>query len=282
MSDERRTTRSVSAASEQPAATSVFEDQTAENDLNFEDFVKRSFQILGSKLDTLIAGQAALETKVNKLETKVNSNTTEISEVVKTIDFESENIKDNSKQIQDLKCQLQHREAELNKAKVTISTMASDLNSLERYTRSFNFRILGMPETVDENCVLSVQKILKDHFGITNSVIENAHRVGISKGGKPRQMIARFYSRATRRAIMTSAREKLQHSGLRFVDDLTKVDLEEKQQLKSLMDKLYRENKRPRFVNGRLYAEGKVVSREVINSFLETTPGAASSHEGEV
>ena len=85
--------------------------------------------------------------------------------------------------------------------------METDLNSLERYTRSFNFRILGLPERKDENCVDSVHQILKDKFGIATTVIENAHRVGLSRDDKLRQMIARFYSRATRRAVMTSARE---------------------------------------------------------------------------
>ena len=93
---------------------------------------------------------------------------------------------------------------------------------------------------------------------------------------KPRQMIARFYSRATRTDAMISSRERLGNTGLRFVDDLTQKDLEEKRRIKHLMDKLFAEKKRPRFVNGRLYAEGRAVSRETINSFLATLPATAS------
>ena len=36
------------------------------------------------------------------------------------------------------------------------------------------------------------------------------------------------------------------------------------------MNKLYQEKKRTRFANGRLYAGGKPVSHEIINSFLST------------
>ena len=190
------------------------------------------------------------------------------------MDFESEKSQNNAKQIQELKFQLQQRESQLESAPYTISFMTSDLNSLERYTRSFNFRIPGLPESEGENCNDSVRQILKAKFDIEAPVTENAHRVGISRGDKPRQMIARFYSRATRDVI--SSRERLRNTGLRLVDDLTQKDLEEKRRMKHLMDKLYSENKRPRFINGRLYAEGRAMSRETINSFLATLPASAS------
>ena len=271
---ERRATR-ASMASEQQAAGST-EGRGDGKELSFEDFVRNQFAAMGTKLDTLIAGQAALERKVNSLETKVNSNTTQITDIIKSVDFESEKSQDNANQIQELKIQLQQRESQLDSASYTISSMTSDLNSLERYTRSFNFRILGLPESEDENCMDSVRQILKDKFDIEAPVIENAHRVGISRGDKPRQMIARFYSRAIRRDVMISSRERLRNTRLRFVDDLTQKDLEEKRRIKPLMDKLYSENKRPRFINGRLYAEGRAVSRETINSFLATLPASAS------
>ena len=270
----RRTTR---ASVNEQLSAETHEDKSAGSELNFEDFVKNSLSVLGSKLDTIIAGQAELEKRVINIETRVNSNTTEIKDVIRSVEYESENIKNNADQILDLKDQIQRRETELDSAKSTISSMATDLNSLERYTRSFNFRILGLPERKDENCIDSVHQILKDKFGIATTVIENAHRVGLSRDDKPRQMIARFYSRATRRAVMTSARETLQNTGMRFIDDLTQKDLDEKRRLKPLMNKLYNDNKRPRFLNGRLYAEGRAVSRETINSFLATVPATSSS-----
>ena len=39
-------------------------------------------------------------------------------------------------------------------------------------------------------------------------------------------------------------------------------NLDEKRCLKPLMDKLFADNKRPRFVNGRFYADGRTVSRD--------------------
>ena len=40
------------------------------------------------------------------------------------------------------------------------------------------------------------------------------------------------------------------------------------------MNKLYQEKQRPNFVNGRLYANGKPVSRENINSYLSKLTNA--------
>ena len=81
---------------------------------------------------------------------------------MRSVEYESENIKSNADQILDLKDQIQRRETKLDSARSTISSMATDLNSLERYTRSFNFRIFGLPEGKDENCIDSVHQILKD------------------------------------------------------------------------------------------------------------------------
>ena len=58
-------------------------------------------------------------------------------------------------------------------------------------------------------------------------------------------MIARFHSRATRHDIMSKAREKLQNTQYRIVDDLTAKDLDEKRRLVPLMSKLYQEKNAP-------------------------------------
>ena len=240
----------------------------------FEDFVRSALTNLGTKLDTLITGQAALEEKVYNVEIKVQRNSANIDDIIKSVDFESNNIKDNATEIRALKEKLDNRNTELDRAKFAIGSLETELNALQRYTRGFNIRIIGMPESDSENCITSIQEVLKEKFGLNSPVIENAHRVGSNRGGKPRQVIARFFSRAVRRDVMTVAKKKLEGTGYRFVDDLTNKDLEEKRRLTPLMDELYRDNQRPRFVNGRLYANGRPVSREAINSFLATESGS--------
>ena len=164
-----------------------------------------------------------------------------IGNITESLEFESENIKYLISEIHELKSNLKTRDTEIEDSKRAISLMQSEINALERYTRGFNIRIMGMTENEDEDCVASVQNLLHDSFDITEPVIENAHRVGSTRAGKPRQMIARFHSRATRRYIMTKARERLQNTQYRIVDDLTAKDLDEKRRLLPLMNKLYQE-----------------------------------------
>ena len=193
---------------------------------NFEDFVRNTFTSLGPKIDQLLTGQTALEEKMSALETRVNTNASAIGNITESLEFESENIKDLTSEIHELKSILKTRDTEIEDAKHAISLMQSEINALERYTCGFNIRIMGMTEHEDWDCVASVQNLLHDSFDITEPVIENAHRVGTTRVGKPRQMIARFHSRATRRDIMTKARERLQNTVYRIVDDLTAKDLE--------------------------------------------------------
>ena len=68
---------------------------------------------------------------------------------------------------------------------------------------------------------------------------------------------------------MRTTRMHLRDSPLRFVDDLTKEDLSEKQRVRPLMDELFTTNRRHSFRNGKiLYAEGRPVS-EGENSFSD-------------
>ena len=117
--------------------------------------------------------------------------------------------------------------------------------------------------------MVTVGDLMSRYFDIPAGSIENAHRVGQSSGGKLRQIMARFYSRVTRRLVMTSAREVLAGTGFRLVDDLTPKDLEAKRRVLPYMEKLYADNKKPRFINGRLYSEDRPVPLETINAFLD-------------
>ena len=142
---------------------------------------------------------------MNSLKTKVNANTTQINDIIKSVDFESAKTQDYANETQKLKSQLQPRESQFDNALYPISSMSSNLNPFERYSRIFNLRIFDLPITIGENCIGSVRQILKDIFDIEAPVIENAHRMGISCGDKPRQMVARFVSQATRWDVMISS-----------------------------------------------------------------------------
>ena len=119
-------------------------------------------------------------------------------------------------------------------------------------------------------------------------------------GNQARQVIARFYSRATRLDVMRAARRTLEGTGIRrarrghgnsrarrtlegtgirIVDDLTTADLKEKQHVQPYMNWLYSDNRRPAFRNGRLYANKRMISLDEIEAFLGSEVGKAASRE---
>ena len=78
--------------------------------------------------------------------------------------------------------------------------------------------------------------------------------------------------------MFRAARAGLRQDGIiRIVDDLTRVDWQEKRRVQPLMNKLYKENKRPFFRNGRLYAENRPVPFGLIDNFLSSEEGRAAT-----
>lgn len=83
--------------------------------------------------------------------------------------------------------------------------------------------------------------------------IEIAHRVGISKRGKPRQVIVKFFSRNSKEAIL-SKKKQLKGSGIFVNEDLTNLN---QQVLASVRKKQPDEVETAWTLNGIIYYKGK-------------------------
>ena len=129
---------------------------------------------------------------------------------------------------------------DLQIATASITKLEAKLITSERHSRSFNVRLLGVPETDGENCVSIVEDLLHQKFNQSGNVIENAHRIGKQTQDKPRHIIARIHSRVVRTTVMRATRTNLRDSKLRFVDDLTKEDMQEKQRVRPFMNELFK------------------------------------------
>ncbi|KAJ8019400.1 hypothetical protein HOLleu_42041 [Holothuria leucospilota] len=127
----------------------------------------------------------------------------------------------------------------------------------ERYSRSYNLRFRGIAEKQDENPIAEVQNILRNHLKLDNTIIENAHRVGQRRPNKPRHIIAKLLYRPQRQEVLTSARRSLANTAFFITEDLTQEDFKTKARLRPLMDKAFKEGKRPRFRNGQLFVNGE-------------------------
>ena len=213
------------------------------------------------------------------LKLKWNRTLPKLKKIIEFIEFDSASIKDQSAQIHELNIKLENRDAELQHVNYAIASMQSEINALERYTRGFNIGVMGIPEEEGGDCVTRVNRMLHDHFGLSDPSVDNAHRVSKARDGKPRQVIARFHSRATRRDVITGARDKLKNTNYRITDDLIGKNLEEKRRLIRVMNKFYQEKQRPRLTNGCLFANGKPVPLGTINAYLSYLTTAPRQNE---
>ena len=158
-----------------------------------------------------------------------------------------------------------------------MQSLEAEVNATERYSRSYNAWLLGEPEITGEQCAKVVDDILRNNLGQSGQTIEHAHHIGKPRGGQPRQIIGRLFSRQIRADVFRAVRAGLRQECIRIVDDLTRVDLQEKRRVQPLMNTLYKENKRPFFRNGRLYAENRPVPFGLIDDFMSSEEGRAAT-----
>ena len=238
---------------------------------DFMVFVRLALNAVNAKLDSIVTLYSSMEKKLYDIDDRVIGQANTIAGLTESVEFNSANINTEQKSMNIVKKSLVEANRDLQSATTSIVKLEAKLVASDRHSRSFIFRLLGVPETDGENCVATVVDLLDRKFKLSGSapVIENAHRIGKAQQDNPRHIIARFYSRVTRSTVMRTTRTNLRDSPLRFVDDLTKEDLLEKQRVRPLMDGLFKTNRRPSFRNGKLYAEARPVSEGEINTFLK-------------
>ena len=125
--------------------------------------------------------------------------------------------------------------------------------NLERYSRDFNLRFLNIPEEDEEDCISKLQNILHETLGYQAN-IENAHRTGRRRPGKPRHIIAKFLYRPERRKVLYNKRNL--GNNIWVIEDLIKEDVETKKFYQDTMKKAFQEGRKPRFHHGKLYIDG--------------------------
>lgn len=137
----------------------------------------------------------------------------------------------------------------------------SRVTDLERYGRRWNLRHYGVPEA-DKEVIYICQEILPSEREKLPDAIDVAHRVGkLRQDSKPRGIILRFISRRHRDAVWKAAKNNafLNNKGLRFTEDLTKEDRENRNKLWPLIKSARDEGKAAYFVGGRGFVNGSEI-----------------------
>ncbi|KAI8511874.1 hypothetical protein Bbelb_109740 [Branchiostoma belcheri] len=179
----------------------------------FERFVRDA-------LKDLLKGQCDLKTKVESFEASVNNSLEHIFERVEKLETKNETLETKTKQQESV-----------------VEQLVEKCNTLERFSRRNNFRIVGVPVSRGENCIYVVSEILKNDFNLESATIERAHRDG--KGFRDKV------------AVMIKAKNALREKDYYVVDDLTKDDLREKKKWKTEVAAAYSRGGKCRFFAGK-------------------------------
>lgn len=155
--------------------------------------------------------------------------------------------------VQKLQEDLQNRSAEIAK-------LGSKINDLERRSREFNFRIIGLKQEKNEDCSKKVAQLLKGSGWAEGSVekilesIEVAHRTGKKS---PRQMIVRCATRTFRNHVVRAAKQHRRDDNVALFEDMTQQDFLARKEALPKMKEHYEKGYHVRFVRGKMQLGGK-------------------------
>ena len=153
--------------------------------------------------------------------------------------------------------------SEMDSLRGAYTELQKKLEHLERYSRDYNIRVIGVDEESDEECMSIVLNYV-NLLGLEDATgeVENAHHTGRKREDKPRRIIAKLYSRPFKRTLLQTAKSvngKEALNGVRFVEDFIPSDFSTRKKALPLMQKAFEEGKRVLFTKGKLFVDGNVV-----------------------
>lgn len=204
-----------------------------------------------------------INARSDELKTLVQNNTVQIT----SLRGEMEAV---CKQVNEVKGKVSQLEHTLGEEKKQVSVLESRITELERYSRRWNLKLHGVNERVEDKDVRSeviriCKLVLPSDAQRLPEVIDTVHRVGVKKQNGCRCIILQFSSRVHKAAVWAAAKTSpyLRDNGLRFGEDLCKVDRESRLKLWPLVDKARKAGKIAYFVGGRAFIEKKEISLPV-------------------
>ncbi|XP_038063373.1 uncharacterized protein LOC119734083 [Patiria miniata] len=127
---------------------------------------------------------------------------------------------------------------------------AEHIHKLEQFSRRNNIRVTGLYQQKNENCLSQAKNLLQDKFSMEDVELERAHRDGPKLDGKPQHLLIKLNCYQDKIKVLQQQRKVLSNDPYYCVEDLTKIDLQEKGKWSSQASVAYKEGKKYRFVAG--------------------------------
>ena len=214
---------------------------------------------LADALELVSSLAQLINTRSDKLESLIMENKTVITDLKKQIQTICEDVNSVKGKVAQVK-QFYHEE------KKRTGVLETRITDLERYSRRWNLRLNGIPETVENQQVRMevikiCQAVLPEDKKRLPEVIDTVHHLGTKNAKGPRSVIIQFSPRIHRAAVWTAAKNSryLRDHGLRFAEDLCQIDRENRRKLWPAVEAARKEGKAAFFVGGRGVVENKEI-----------------------
>ena len=190
--------------------------------------------------------KVAVDSFISKLK-EVESNLGE------SLEFERQRVDNLQKNQEKMEKTVNEMATEISRLKSQMEKYEIAANKNERFARRNNIRLVGVPEAPEgqrDDCVKIAEETLRTHFNLERKV-ERSHRDGRKVEGRDRHVLIKLLSYRDKVEIMRKNREALKNKTFFIVDDLTAIDLREKQKWGKQVQDLYRAGTRLRFYAGK-------------------------------
>ena len=223
-------------------------------------------QEMNNKLDTAITISKANAEEIKDVKADVATLKVDLQNAVDFKDQEIAILKDdinaNKTTIEDLDAKLvqciRDQKQEVTYLRKLCAKLEGETLTLERYTRSYNFRLLNEPDVPGEKSRDVMEKVNKLILEVTGKpiTVEYGHRTGAPRDdGKPRPIICRIASRAQKMEVMSKRGDFFKKDRPIF-DDLPKADLEAKQKHAAVMKQFHDQDRKTQFIRGKWFLDG--------------------------
>lgn len=195
----------------------------------------------------------------------------DIAEVKASLEFSQAKCEEKQNQFQGIEIRLSMTEGRLNDAEKQIEDLEGKQEYAENQSRRNNLKLIGVPESSEENtwddteCI--VKDLVKEKLGIQEELqIERCHRVNHKPGStrhdqnKPRHIVAKFVHWKQKEMIVKTAREK-KPDGILFYNDYSANTLARRQAQLPLLDKMRKQGKIAYFIKDKLIVKDKPPDR---------------------
>jgi seryl-tRNA synthetase len=219
-------------------------------------------EIIETVKATIANSHAEIMTALNGFRKEQAEVITKIEEVAETCKALERAANDQDRRMEALEAENSKLKTDMEEVKELNATTTAALKSIteevikiDRWGRSWNIRVLGIPEVDGEDPVSTATKVL-DKVGLPGIHLDTAHRVPGGKNGGPRPMLVRLAQKSDRYAVFKN-KKRFYDINLALHEDLPAADRAVKAKDQEDMNRLYREGRKPRFVAGAWFVDGK-------------------------